>query len=198
MARFPEDRFDRLPDDLRRVGAHRRPRTRGRGWIGFLIALAAIVALTAGGLVMLQRVAGFDIDIPFLAAPTSTPTPTPTPTMPPVRDPAEIDQVAREIKIDVLNGTRHADIEAQVATQLRDLGWNVGVAVPAASDDVEKTFVYYDQAANEDVARGLVLAIGAGDIRLIDPGTFPGASLTIVLGDDFVNPVPEPAPSAEG
>lgn len=198
MARFPEDRFDHLPDDLRRVGAHRRPKPKGRGWIGFVVSLAAIVVLTAGGLVMLQRVAGFDIDIPFLSVPTETPTPTPTPTMPPVRDPAEIDQVAREIKIDVLNGTLHPDIETTVAAELRALGWNVGVAVPAAADDVEKTFVYYSLEENEDVARGLVLAIGAGEIRLIDEGTFPGASLTIVLGEDYVNPQPEPTPSAEG
>jgi hypothetical protein len=198
MASFPEDRFDRIPDDLRRVGAHRAPRPRGRGWVGFLVAVLCTGVLVVGGLFALQRVAGFDLDLPFFAAPVEpTPTPTPDPTADPVLDPTTIDQAARGIKIDVLNGTAVSALQNTVGAELAALGWNIGSMLPSAEDDIDRTFVYYSDPANEDVARGLVVAMGAGDVRLTEPETFPGATLTIVLGMDYVEPVPSPSPSPE-
>ena len=47
--------------------------------------------------------------------------------------------------------------------------------------------VYYGDPANEDVARGLVLALGVGEIR---ESTAYNAPLTIVLGADYA-----PAPA---
>ncbi len=193
MAKTPKDRFDQLPPDLARIGAHRGPKPKGRGWIGFAWALLAIAALVFGGLFAVGRVLGIDLGIPIFA-PESTPVPTPTPikTADPVLDPTTIDQVAREIKIDVLNGSPIVGLETTVGAQLTALGWRTGAFTAASVRDVEKTFVYYSDVANEDVARGLVLAIGAGDIRFVAPETFPGATLTVVLGADF--PVPTAAP----
>lgn len=199
MASHPEDRFDRIPDDLRRVGAHRAPRPRGRGWIGFLVAVLSVGVLVIGGLFTLQRVVGLDLNIPIFAAPVEpTPSPTPSPTAEPVLDPATIDQAARGIKIDVLNGTPQAGLQNTIGGELAALGWNIGSMLPAAEHDIERTYVYYSDPENEDVARGLVVAMGAGDVRLVEPETFPGASLTIVIGRDYYEPVPSPSPSAEG
>ena len=191
MAKYPKDRFDQLPHDLVRVGAHRGPKPKGRGWIGFAWALLAIGALIFGGLFTAGKVLGIDLGIPIFAPePTPTPTPTPIKTADPVLDPTTIDQVAREIKIDVLNGSPVVGLEDTVGAQLKALGWRMGTFTAASTRDVETTFVYYSDPANEDVARGLVLAIGTGDIRFVPADTFPGATLTVVLGADFPAPTP--------
>ena len=199
MAKFVEDRFDRLPDDLKRIGAHRGPRRKGRGWIGFAWAVLATGILVFGGLFGVSRFLGVDLGISLFATPpTATPTPTPTPTVPAVTDPATIDQAARGIKIDVLNGTTTPGLQSTVGDSLAALGWNIGGRLPASTSDIETTFVYYGDPLNEDVARGLVLAIGLGEIRLVDPTTFPGASLTIVLGADAgPPPLVEPGTTPE-
>ena len=184
MAKFPEDRFDRLPDDLKRIGAHRGPRRKGGGWIGFAWALLATGVLVFGGLFGVSRFLGVDLGISLFATP-----PPPTPT---------IDQVARGIKIDVLNGSTTPGLQNTVGDTLASLGWNTGGRLPASRTDIETTFVYYGDPLNEDVARGLVLAIGLGEIRLVDPTTFPGASLTIVLGADAgPRPAVEPGTTPE-
>jgi hypothetical protein len=69
MATFPRDQFDAIPDDLTRVGAHRAPAKKGRGWLAFLWAVLATVALVAGGLFTLSRLdSKFAIDFPIFAA----------------------------------------------------------------------------------------------------------------------------------
>jgi hypothetical protein len=190
MASFPKDRFDNLPDDLVRVGAHRGPKKRGRGWIGFAWAALATLVLIVVGVFLLNRFIGLDVSLPFLEpTATQTSTPTPPPTATPLTDPATIDP-ARQIKLDVVNGTTNVGLQQTVADQLTALGWVVGSAIPANEKNVEKTYIYYGDPANEDVARGIAIALGTGDIRLIDPATFPGAPVTVVLGADF--PVPAP------
>lgn len=191
MASYPKDRFDQLPEDLQRIGAHRAPPKKGRGWIGFAWAVLATGALVFGGLFAIGRVLGIDMGISIFAPlATPTPTPTPTPTMEPILDPTTIDQVARGIKIDVLNGTPTVDLENTAGAQLAALGWRIGTMTAASDKTQERTFVYYSDPLNEDVARGLVVAMGIGDIRLVSPDTFPGASLTIVLGSDYPGAVP--------
>jgi hypothetical protein len=190
---YPKDRFDRLPEDLVRIGAHRGPKRRGRGWIWFAWAVLATGVLVFGGLFTLGKVFGIDVGLPIFApAVTPTPTPTPIPTAEPIRDPATIDQVARGVKIDVLNGTPIVGLQDTVGAELAALGWKTGSFTTASDKTQEKTFVYYSNPLDEDIARGLVLALGAGDIRLVGEDIFPSASLTVVLGADF--PVPTPAP----
>jgi hypothetical protein len=46
--------------------------------------------------------------------------------------------------------------------------------------------VYYSNPADEDVARGLVIALGTGEIK--ESLAYPGASVTIVLGSDYLPP----------
>lgn len=195
MASFPKDQFDRLPADLERVGAHRGPAARGRGWIGFAWAALATVVLVLGGLFALNRVLGVDFGLPFFAAPTTAaPTPAPTPTAEPVTDPTTIDP-ARAIKIAILNGTPVSGLQGTIGASLSGAGWPVTSTLPSSDRDIETTYVYYSNPADEDIARGLVLALGFGDIRLVDPTVFPATTITIVLGLDTPGAAPvEPAP----
>jgi len=186
MAAYPKDQFDQLPEDLTRVGAHRGPKKRGGGWVGFAWALLATGVLVFGGLYGLSRYMGIEIGLPiFASTPTPTATPTPTPTAEPILDPNTDEFKARQLKVTVLNGTPVAGLQNTVGDALSGLGWVVDSRTSAATRDVEETTVYYDNAANEDAARGLVVALGAGTIREVDPGTFPGAPLNIVIGADY-------------
>ena len=45
-----KDRFDALPRTRGRVGAHRGPRTRGVGWLWFVVAVVVAIALVFGTL----------------------------------------------------------------------------------------------------------------------------------------------------
>ncbi|MBH0023471.1 LytR C-terminal domain-containing protein [Salinibacterium sp. SWN248] len=191
MASYPKDRFDELPDDVDRIGAHRGPRRRGRGWIGFAWALLATGVLVFGGLFALSQYLDDDLGIPFFATPEeAVVTPEPTETVPPVTDPAAIDP-ERALTIDVLNGTPESGLQTTVFDELTAAGWPTGSAAPASARDIEDTYIYYSNPDDEDVAAGLVAAIGRGEIRLVEEDIFPGAELTVVLGTDYITPAAE-------
>jgi hypothetical protein len=182
MADFPQDRFDDVPAELVRVGAHRGPKRKGRGWIGFAWAAFATVVLTIGGLVGLAAINNnINFDLPFLQGEeTEVPTITETPTAEPTLDPS--------IPLTILHGTPTSGLANQVGDALLKEGWKgakqgVGSRANAASDDIDETVVYYADPALEGVARGLVLALGVGDIRLSTD--YPGSQVTIVIGLDY-------------
>ncbi|MGV8852700.1 MAG: LytR C-terminal domain-containing protein [Rhodoglobus sp.] len=187
MASYPKDRYDELPDDVERVGAHRGPKRRGRGWIGFAWALLATGILVFGGLFALSQYLGDDLGIPLFASPEE-PVSTPDPVEPiaPVTDPATIDP-ARALTIDVLNGSAESGLQTTVFDELTTAGWPMGSATPASERDIEDTYIYYSNPADEDVASGLVNALGIGEIRLVEADVFPAAQLTIVLGSDYLS-----------
>lgn len=181
MASFPKDRFDDLPQDLQRVGAHRSVPKGGRGWIAFAWAALASGVLVLAGLFGIAYIGNVDLGL-FPPRSTPTPTPTPTPTAEPITDPATI-AAERGITITILNGTADPAIEADAVAKLT--GWPVGAVTTASTTDIETTTVYYSDAANEDVARGVVLALGYGEIRLIDAAQMPSsAPIVLVLGLD--------------
>lgn len=189
MASYPKDQFDQLPRDLERIGAHRGPKRRGRGWIGFAWAALATGVLIFGGLFAINRFLGIDIGLPiFDAAPSASPTPTPVATMDPVTDPSTIDPAV--IRITILNGTGTPGV------QNTDLlpGWPVTSRTTAA-ETVEDTFIYYSDPLNEGIARGIVLALGLGEIRLVSPETFPSQPIVVAIGVDFLGPAPTPEPT---
>lgn len=189
MASFPKDQFDTMPEDLARVGAHRAPPRKGRGWVAFAWAALATGVLIFGGLFSISAILGIDLGLPFLtAASTPTPTPTPTPTMDPIA-PSKLDP-ARGIKITILNGTAQAGLQNTVSTELTTDGWVVDTATQASQNNVDYTTVYYSDPKNEDVARGVVVSLGVGTIQLVPADTFPGAPITVVLGGDY--PIPTP------
>ncbi|HEY9499855.1 MAG TPA: LytR C-terminal domain-containing protein [Terrimesophilobacter sp.] len=182
MATYPEDRFDELPPDLLRVGAHRAPVRKGRGWIGFGWAVLATVLLTVVGLVGLAALdSKINFDLPFFQGQeTPTPSPTPTPTAQPTIDPA--------LPLNILNGTPTPGLATQVGNTLLAQGWKgaaegIGSRANAATTDVEKTVVYYSDPQYEGAARGIVLALKAGEIRL--SADYPGSVITVVIGLDY-------------
>jgi hypothetical protein len=188
MAKYPRDQFDDIPVDLARVGVHRAPARRGRGWITFAWAALFTGLFVAGGYFGLGAFRGLS----FTAEPSSFATPSASVTVEPVLDPALIDP-ERAITITILNGTTTVGLEKIAATSL--VGWPVGARLTADNRNEERTVIYYSNPADEDVARGLALALGAGEIR--ESSAYLGASVTIVLGADYTGPVAEeetPAP----
>jgi hypothetical protein len=184
MASFPKDQFDDLPRDRARVGAHRGPRRRGRGWIAFAWAALATGVLVVGGLWGMERFFGIDNGITLFATPTPVaPSATPTPTAEPITDPSIIDP-ALGLRISVLNASGTPGAQNTVGDQLGGVGWPIGSRVNAAEVE-ERTMVYYSDPTLEGYARGLVLALGIGDIQLVDPATFPGQPLVIAVGSDY-------------
>ncbi len=183
MANFPPDRFDDVPADLQRVGAHRAPKKKGRGWIGFAWAVVATVLLTGAGLFGLAAIdSSINFDLPFFAAgeKTETPTPTTPPTAEPTLDPA--------VPLTILNGTPTAGLSTQVGDALVAQGWSgaaegIGSRANASTNDVEETMIYYNDPSLEGAARGIVLALGVGDIRLSTD--FPGSQIAVVIGLDY-------------
>jgi hypothetical protein len=191
MASFPRDQFDEIPGDLQRVGAHRAPAKKGRGWLAFLWAVIATVVLVAGGLFVLSRInPEFSVPIPWFEQETPTPTPTPTPTADPVTDPVafatENPELWAALTISVLNGTPTQGLANTVADQILAGGWPDPARANASERDEETTVVYYSSEEYEGVARGMVALLGVGEVELSE--AFPGAPITIVVGTDYVAP----------
>ena len=183
MAKYPTDQFDDIPADLARVGAHRAPAKGGRGWITFAwAALVTGIFVLAGifGLSWLNDQSFFD------DGGTALPTTSATPEADPVLDPTTIDP-ARAITITVLNGSPTVGSETVAGAELTALGWPIGATALASQRDIDTTVVYYSNPLDEDIARGLILALGIGEIR--ESTAFLGAPVTIVLGADYVQPV---------
>jgi hypothetical protein len=191
MASQTPDRFDRIPADLERVGAHRSAAKRGRGWAGFAWAVLATGVLVLGGLFGLSLLGTVDLGLPNFSGGgnvTPTPTPTPTPTAEPLTDPATIGP-ERGIQITVLNGAPTNNLDDTVGAGLAAAGWPIGAMTQASVRTIEDTTIYYADPLNEDIARGIAITLGTGQIRLVPLESMPSsAPIAIVLGADF--PVP--------
>lgn len=176
MAKLPTDQFDDIPADLARVGAHRAPPRPGRGWITFAWAALFTGIFVALGMFGANALRGLS----FIGAPPPvTSVPTEEPTAEPLLDPATLDP-ERGISITVLNGTPTVDLEKTAGTALA--GWPVGATLIASNRTEETTVIYYSDPANEDVARGVAIALGVGEVR---ESTAYAAPITIVLGADY-------------
>jgi len=191
MASSPRDRFDDLPADLTRVGAHRAPAKRGRGWVRFAWAALATGVLVVGGLYGLSRVnPAISFDIPVLAGgggaePGESATPEPEVT--PVTDPTTVDP-ALDLTISVLNGSPTDKQQEAAANQIGLAGWPTPAAAVAGSRDTEATTIYYNGAAFEGIALGLAELLGTDPTKIVNSDFYQGASVTIVLGADYVPP----------
>lgn len=193
MPQYPRDRFDDVPADQGRVGAHRAVPRGGRGWRAFAWAALATGVLVAAGVAWLAVAnQSFQFTNPLSsgssapadpgatddAAATEAPEATPTPT--PVTDPTQVDPSVTTVT--VLNATDTAGLAARAAGTLEDQGWTVG-SQGNASDGAPTSIVYYGAAEDEGVALGLAQALGISTTQQTD--AFPGASVTVVLGDDY-------------
>jgi len=187
MANFPQDQFDALPDDLLRVGAHRGPKAKGRGWVTFAWAALATGVIVVSGFYAVSRSGDSSFfEWPFSAA-SETPVATTEPdtSVQPVVDPSTV--ADRAITVTVLNGTATAGIQTIAGAKLTAVGWAVGSESTSSANDFTTTTVYFSDAANEDVARGIVQALGIGDVQLSDAYILGAAPITVVVGSDFVD-----------
>jgi LytR cell envelope-related transcriptional attenuator len=181
MATYPSDQFDDLPDDLERVGAHRGPKVKGRGWIGFGWAVLATIILTVAGLFVLQVLDGQINFNGTLPQASDTPSATPTPQITPITDPTTIK--SRKITVTVLNGTSTVGLQSKAAATLKAAHWKVTSTAVAATSAFKKTVVYYSNSADQDVALGVAEALGYKTVQLTD--AYQGAPITVVLGSDY-------------
>jgi len=176
---YPHDQFDDLPADAPRVGAHRGPARRGRGWITFAWAALATGVLVAGGVVAVSVMGGVaDASVDDTLSSTATA----EPTAEPLTDPTTLDD-SRDISITILNGTPYTGLATIAETELTDLKWPVGSAADAQSTEHASTTVFYAKAEDEDVARGVSQALTVGDVQLDE--TLLGAPIKVVLGADY-------------
>src|SRR3954466_6499901 len=106
MASLPRDQFDDVPDDGR-VGAHRAPAPRGRGWIGFAWAALATGVLVVAGIFLLSRIdSSFQLALPGGGGESGAPVSSASaaPTQAPVTDPKAVpSDLAANLSISVLN-----------------------------------------------------------------------------------------------
>lgn len=186
MATYQQDRFDEIPRDLSRVGAHRGPRSHRRAWVTFAWAALASGVLVLAGIFTLSLVdPRFAIQLPWAgtAEPTDTETDGPAPTEATViTDPGTVDP-ALDLSISILNASPTAGAQTTADDQLTALGWPVASALPASADDIETTTIYYRSSDYQAIARGLAQVLGVGALQLSD--AYPGAPVTIVLGADY-------------
>ncbi|WP_431218567.1 LytR C-terminal domain-containing protein [Leifsonia xyli] len=180
--KFPRDRFDETPDDLARVGAHRAPRSRGRGWIAVGWAALATVLLVGIGIFALSLVNGsISFHGPTSSATRSTgsPTPTasPTPTIVPTVNPA--------LKVNVLNGTSTEGLAGTVGQKLTAAGWTVGALANADKTDLAQTIIYYSDPANQAAALGVAQSLPGATIQQSTAFSDTGADITVVVGANY-------------
>jgi hypothetical protein len=207
MPKYPRDRFDEVPRDLERVGAHRSEPRRGRGWIVVAWAALATGLLVGAGVVAL----GVLNDSFQFVAPSSSSTAeagdagtepadgategatdgaegdgaageTPSATQTPSATAADPADVPASTTIAVLNATTTSGLAGRAATTLDTAGWTVGSQGNAPERSATST-VYYATTADRSAALGVAQALGIDATQ--QSTAFPGATVTVVLGSDF-------------
>ncbi|MET0589841.1 MAG: LytR C-terminal domain-containing protein [Naasia sp.] len=180
MPAFPPDRFDTQPDDLTRVGAHRAPKRRGRGFVTFAWAALATGVIVGAGVVGMfvinDRVSFTNLTNFGIGA--ETPTTTPTPTVEPTIDPT--------VQVVVLNSTTVDGLAGQAGDILAAAGFTVGTRGDADSE-IADTTVYYSDPVQEGAAKGIVQSLGMGTIQLSTAFVIEGQAprIVLVLGTDY-------------
>lgn len=173
MATAPRDRFDDVPADLARVGAHRAPRPATRGFVVFAWAALATGVLVGAGVLGLGAIEGRITNVG--SVPTgSTASAVAAPTIDP------------NIDVVLLNATTTNGLAAGAKSMLVKDGWKVGSTANASSTDVKATTVYYTTASQAGAAAGLAKSLGITRTVLSKQFAVAGQSrLTVVLGEDY-------------
>jgi hypothetical protein len=192
---YPRDRFDDLPADSGRVGAHRAENPRMRGWVVFLWAVLATIVLVAVGIFGTLIASGR-----IVLFPTPTPTPTPVATVEPVVD--------TSYTVLVLNATPESGLATQVKDQIVAAGWSADTvfASEAGTTDFAETTVYYAFPGDEAAAKGLAETVLGGaqvaqsdvyqpqdDPDTPDVDESQAKQLVVVIGLDRTSNPPSPS-----
>lgn len=172
--RFPQDRFDAIPADLARVGAHRAPQRPGRNWPWVVWSLVAVVVLVLAGFVYIRILDGnVQINDPGLPNSSSTPAPTVAPTVSP------------KVQITVLNGTTESSLANKAAAALRAAGWKNVTPANASVSNLTKTTIYYAAASDKGIALGVAKTIPKAALVVSSAYKATGDVVTVVLGSDY-------------
>ena len=173
----PRDRFDDVPTDLARVGAHRAPARRGRGLATFgWAALATGVLVGAGvlGLSVIERGVATTGDGTTTSNSGSSSVAAPAATVDP------------NASVVVLNATKTSGLAASAAAAAKSDGWKVSSTANADTQGVKVSTVYYGDKAAQGAALGLAKSLGIGRTQQSDRFDVQGKTrLTVVLGSDF-------------
>lgn len=175
---FPRDRFDDVPNDPARVGAHRAQRPRLRWLVVLLWWLLAVAVLMGAGI------------LAFLALSNTNALDLPTPetsSQQPVEEEAVIDT---DYVVLVLNGTPDAATAAAVRDAVLDAGWVEEKVAELDADrtDFEETTVVYVEDGDAAAARGLAGELGIEQVEQhAEFADVSDGGLTVVVGLDRVD-----------
>lgn len=188
---FPKDRFDVVPADLERVGAHRAPHRRGRGLLWLVWCLVAILVIVGAGWIYLHVLDNNLVDdsasspqatVTETATPTATPTASATPTA--TATPTPTATIVPSAQVSILNGTGRAGLAATAATRLKSAGWGA-VTTGNAPQRAAATSVYYSDPVQRGVALGVAQSLGVSTVTQSAQFAGDGAVVTAVLGADY-------------
>ncbi|GAA3582580.1 hypothetical protein GCM10022198_02270 [Klugiella xanthotipulae] len=174
-----EDPFEK-PQMGKRVGVHRSASRRGTKWIRFMWAALATIVLAVGGILYLAIGEG-NLN---LSIPGSTAQPTAV-----EETPAADAVVSPDTSITILNGT--SDITLGDETSAFITAGSLGEVTYSGSnttEDVEISAVFYVNAADEGLARGLAEKLGGLQYYLSADYSEFGSQLIVLLGSDFQVP----------
>ncbi len=177
MATTPRDRFDDIPADLARVGAHRAPRPASRGFVAFAWAALATGVLVGAGVLGLGFIEQHvNAVAPLSSSSGSSAAAAPTPTIDP------------NIDVVLLNATTTNGLAANASAMLKSAGWTVGSTANASATNVKTTTVYYTKPSEAGAAAGLAKSLGITRTALSQQFAVAGQSrLTVVLGSDYAS-----------
>lgn len=184
---YPKDRFDHLPHSLDRVGAHRVPGKKGRGWVAFWWAAGATVVLVGAGVVglaVLNNSLNFELPGATTTA-ASTADPSDASGDAPSETPTPAATVDPDSTVTVLNGTAGEGIARSVGEVLEAEGWTIEELDNASTEDVQTTTVYYADATLEGAARGVAASLPGAEVLLSSDFAESAAALTVVVGSDY-------------
>ncbi|MDN8549147.1 LytR C-terminal domain-containing protein [Microbacterium sp. NM3R9] len=180
---YPKDRFDELPADTARVGAHRAENPRLRAGLLLFWSAVAVLVLIAVGILGTLLISGRLSLFPSGAD-----------SAPAAEAPVEAAPVVdTSYPVLILNATAERGLANSIAETVIAAGWSTESvnAGEAGSQDFATTTIYYPSAEDEGAARGLAEVIGGASLELSDayPGPVdadgnPGTQLTVVVGLD--------------
>lgn len=183
--RTTPDRFDEIPADSARRGAHRtslRPTSKWAIFAWMMLAAFVVVLVVLGFLIMVNGLFGSKPAASSSASATSSVSKSATASASPTAAPTVAPTVDPKSPVDVLNGTDTAGLAGTMATRLANAGWSIGTKGNA--DNVATTKVYYSNAALKGVALGVVQSLGFGTAVQSDAYASAASPITVVLGAD--------------
>lgn len=181
MSSYPKDRFDDLPADLDRRGAHRAPRTRAAKIASWLWGLAAVAVLVLLGVLGMSIIDGIVTPGREEAVATETPTEAPAEETAPAEAQPSLDP---NVPVTVYNGTGGEGVATSGQERLTAAGWNVANIGDADSFDNPTTTIAYGDPAQEPAALQIAQDLGGGEPKL-DPAIATPGQIVVIIGEDL-------------